>query len=239
MGYYTLFSFSHINGPKEQYDKMLKDVAETLGDKDVTETESTYAKWYDYDKDIRELSKKYPDITFCVSGDGEDSEDLWQEFWHAGEVFQEGVEFSSFKDIESHMSPGLALIQRAERELFWEINHLVENGEEITSDDEPVFGYIIDNVSINDTNPNYDKMVEMEVKHLNVSEGRLLAFMTLPGEKEYTKEEALALPEQKNSLCGWYELNPRSFYGLFLPTLCNIRKALKKPNNSLSKETKK
>ena len=76
-------------------------------------------------------------------------------------------------------------------------------------------------------------MVEMEVRHLNFSDRKLFAFLALPTEKEYTRDEALAFPEQKNSLSGWYELNPRSFYGLFLPTLCNIRKALKKPNNSL------
>lgn len=233
MSYYTLYSFSHINGPKEQYNKMLKDVADTLEDKNVTETESIYAKWYNYDEDIRKLSKKYPDITFCVSGDGEDSEDLWQEFWHAGEVFQEGVEFSSFKDIKSHMSPGLALIQRAEKHLLWEIRNLVERGAELSFEDGPISAYIRDSSTIDDIHTNSDSIIEMEVKHLDVSEERLLAFMTLPEGKEYTKEEALALPEQEYSRSGWYELNPQSFYGLLLPTLCNIRKALKRPNNSL------
>lgn len=233
MGYLTTFSFNLINGPEEQYDKLLKDIEEITGIKDVSEYESLDAKWYDADKDLKQLSKKYPDITFSVWGDGEDSEDVWQQFWHAGEVFSEGLEFSSYKDIKDHMSLGLALVQRAERHLLWEIQNLVERGAKLSFEDGPISAYIRDSSTIDDIHPNSDSIVEMEVKHLDVSNNRLLAFMTLPGDKEYTKEEALALLEQKNSLCGWYELNPQSFYGLFLPTLCNIRKALKKTNNSL------
>ena len=222
MEYLTTFSFNLVNGPEEQYNKLLKDIEEITGIKDVSEYESLSAKWYDADEDLKQLSKKYPDITFSVWGDGEDSEDVWQQFWHAGEVFSEGLEFSSYQDIKDHMSLGLALAQRSERYLISEIITLFKQGAELTFKDGPVNAYIVDN-----SDSFSDYMVEMEVRHLNVSGRKLFAFLALPTEKEYTRDEALAFPEQKNSLSGWYELDSTSFFGLLLPTLCNIRQSIK------------
>ena len=139
-----------------------------------------------------------------------------------GEVFQEGVELSSYEDIKDHMSFGLSLAKRSERHLIAEIKSIVQQGGKLTFKDGPIHAYVVDNSDLLN-----DSMVEMEVRHLNVSDEHLFAFLALPTEKECTKEEALAYPEQRNLISGWYELNPKNFFGLLLPTLCNIRGSLK------------
>jgi hypothetical protein len=42
------------------------------------------AKWYEHDRDMRELSKKYPDILFTVYGRGEESDDMWYAYYQNG-----------------------------------------------------------------------------------------------------------------------------------------------------------
>lgn len=34
-------------------------------------------KWYDWEKDMKEIAKKYPTIEFRVEGSGEDKDDWW------------------------------------------------------------------------------------------------------------------------------------------------------------------
>jgi hypothetical protein len=41
-------------------------------------------KWYDYDKDMREFSKYYPNLIFELSGEGEESGDLWKAYYQNG-----------------------------------------------------------------------------------------------------------------------------------------------------------
>ena len=41
-------------------------------------------KWYDYEQDMKELSKQYPEFYFWLRGDGEESDDLWVACFHNG-----------------------------------------------------------------------------------------------------------------------------------------------------------
>ncbi len=99
MGYYTLYSFSHLEGPEEDYENLLKDIDAIVGGNEARTQESVYAKWYDHEKDLKALSEKYPDLTFSVDGDGEETLDLWQSFWHAGRSWYETVHFTQYCDV--------------------------------------------------------------------------------------------------------------------------------------------
>lgn len=89
MGYYTTYHFNAINFKTmedldyeemkslcEELDKTYK--LETYGDTDFS------AKWYDHTEDMREFSKKYPDLLFELAGEGEDFGDIWKEYHHNG-----------------------------------------------------------------------------------------------------------------------------------------------------------
>ena len=43
-------------------------------------------KWYDHKDAMKVLSEKFPSVLFTLSGEGEESGDLWVEYWHNGRV---------------------------------------------------------------------------------------------------------------------------------------------------------
>lgn len=43
-------------------------------------------KWYDHDEDMKKFSKKYPGTVFVLSGEGEESGDIWKKYYRAGKV---------------------------------------------------------------------------------------------------------------------------------------------------------
>lgn len=41
-------------------------------------------KWYSYDEEMLELSKKFPETVFCLYGDGEEGLDVWRKYYKDG-----------------------------------------------------------------------------------------------------------------------------------------------------------
>lgn len=41
-------------------------------------------KWYEHDKDMRELSLEFPELTFKLHGNGEDADDVWNAYYRNG-----------------------------------------------------------------------------------------------------------------------------------------------------------
>lgn len=91
MGYYTYFTVSW-----DRHSDGLIDIAIEEKFNDLTgincdswDTANKHvlgflAKWYYWEDDINKLSRMYPDIVFEVSGDGDNSEDLWSSIWKDG-----------------------------------------------------------------------------------------------------------------------------------------------------------
>ena len=47
-----------------------------------------HVKWYEYENDMRSFSKKYPDLIFVVTGEGEDNDDIWKAYFKDGLMFR-------------------------------------------------------------------------------------------------------------------------------------------------------
>lgn len=43
-------------------------------------------KWYDHDEDMLKLSRQYPDLYFCLTGEGEERDDNWEALYHNGKM---------------------------------------------------------------------------------------------------------------------------------------------------------
>lgn len=41
-------------------------------------------KWYEQEEDMYKLSLQFPDVRFRLHGNGEDQDDLWDEYWQNG-----------------------------------------------------------------------------------------------------------------------------------------------------------
>lgn len=106
MGYYTVYSlgadhYDHKTGTRtDDVSGDLRDeINEELRKRDVieyalTEDWSCYdaVKWYDHDDDMIEVSKMFPDVLFCLHGEGETSEDMWDAYYLNGKMQYCGAE---------------------------------------------------------------------------------------------------------------------------------------------------
>jgi hypothetical protein len=85
MGYYTYFTLSYYASPEDTQalndfepdenefnldSDLIKQLIKDNGDNDW--------KWYDWEKDMEALARKFPNITFVLHGDGEESDDIWE-----------------------------------------------------------------------------------------------------------------------------------------------------------------
>lgn len=44
------------------------------------------SKWYDHDDDMLLLSKRFPEVLFCLHGEGEEQEDMWENYYYNGKL---------------------------------------------------------------------------------------------------------------------------------------------------------
>lgn len=58
------------------------------------------AKWYEHQENMKEFSKLYPDQLFQLNGEGEESGDIWREFYKNGKSFfqQPKIVYEEFKE---------------------------------------------------------------------------------------------------------------------------------------------
>ena len=80
MGYYTRFELS-ITGDNDDSIDHEAQISQVAGYGSVFEDT---CKWYNHEKDMREYSKRYPELVFEISGEGEEAGDLWKDYYQNG-----------------------------------------------------------------------------------------------------------------------------------------------------------
>jgi hypothetical protein len=81
MGYYTNYEIEHDGGNKvDEYINNDNDYNYAIGESRQS------CKWYNHDKDMISLSKYFPEVTFILSGEGEEMPDLWKTKYKNGKL---------------------------------------------------------------------------------------------------------------------------------------------------------
>lgn len=94
MSYYT----SHTLKVLSQVDEKIEiNQLDLIADLRNTSDEAEYSldengdceqssKWHEHEKDLRAFSKKYPKLIFELHGEGEESGDIWKEYYQDGKM---------------------------------------------------------------------------------------------------------------------------------------------------------
>lgn len=94
MGYMTYYELTYENQNDKITDenilvKALLDIAPYLSYGEEVSFEELFCegmKWYDHNKDMKELSKQFPNILFKLHGNGEDFYDTWNKYFLNGKM---------------------------------------------------------------------------------------------------------------------------------------------------------
>ena len=94
MGYYTTFSL--LNNLSENEMKALQEIQPDYFESESYIDELTdgcfNAKWYDWEKDMLNLSSRFPDTLYTLYGVGESGYDLWVAYFQNGKMQYEQAE---------------------------------------------------------------------------------------------------------------------------------------------------
>ena len=87
MGYYTKHNLSIINESNSNLDLDLNDHKEAISKSaDYQYCFEDSIKWYQHEQHMRTYSKQYPNLIFELIGEGEESGDLWKEYYKNGKM---------------------------------------------------------------------------------------------------------------------------------------------------------
>lgn len=84
MGYYTKHKLEIIEGNDNKTD-YISEIVEISGYSSSLFKGEEY-KWYDSDIHMKYYSKKHPNTVFRLSGEGEESGDIWVKYYKNGKV---------------------------------------------------------------------------------------------------------------------------------------------------------
>ena len=141
MGYITNFNLTLVDGPREEYNALCRDLDERCG-MNFAEEPWIEAKWYGFGEDMTELTRLHPDITVELTGEGEDRDDNWAVRYRNGEF--EGIsdpgatEFVVLARADERKRAISNTLSSARRELFRIISGTIEalggNAQTVTLD---------------------------------------------------------------------------------------------------------
>ena len=85
MGYSTKYTLSFFKGFEDEVE-----VNENLSSISGYDLDFFYGepdcKWYDHEKHMKLLSQIYPETTFLLEGEGEESGDIWRKYFKNGKM---------------------------------------------------------------------------------------------------------------------------------------------------------
>ena len=99
MGYYTYFTLEVEGGPAEQRCPTCGHIGEWRWEDLISQFLDGYdpfqesCKWYEWEEDMRKFSARYPEWTFILEGDGEESDDRWRAYFKNGKAYTDTMEF--------------------------------------------------------------------------------------------------------------------------------------------------
>jgi hypothetical protein len=95
MGYYTRFELEIYSG-----DDCITDYREVIEEQVDYDPFDDETKWYDYEKDMKAVSKKHPKVVFKISGVGEEQPNLWEAYFKDGkmQMCKAKITFDSFDE---------------------------------------------------------------------------------------------------------------------------------------------
>ena len=97
MGYATNYNMTVRHVKDEEEYKALLDTLDSYGiiryaldSGDLCGNEAYFSsydsvKWYEHEEDMKEISRLFPDMVFQLTGDGEDTGDIWEKYFKNGE----------------------------------------------------------------------------------------------------------------------------------------------------------
>ena len=88
MGYYTRHKLEIVEGNDNvtDYEKEISELA------DYGNCFDDEIKWYDHQENMVEYSKRHHKVVFKLSGEGEESGDIWTEYYQDGKIQREKAE---------------------------------------------------------------------------------------------------------------------------------------------------
>ncbi len=86
MGYYTQHELEVIDGDISLIREFINENEEAAYAIDGNGCTEESCKWYDHEEDLRKFSKKHPKELFKLSGEGEESGDIWAEYYKDGKM---------------------------------------------------------------------------------------------------------------------------------------------------------
>lgn len=86
MGYYTQYELEIIDGDIELIEKFRSECEAAKYAINGNGESQECCKWYEHETDLRKFSKKHPEVLFGLSGEGEESGDIWREYYRNGKM---------------------------------------------------------------------------------------------------------------------------------------------------------
>ncbi|AGO47444.1 hypothetical protein Phi19:3_gp040 [Cellulophaga phage phi19:3] len=95
MGYYTKFELDIYSG-----DDCITNYREVISEHVDYDPFDEPTKWYEFEKEMKEVSKEHPKVVFEIYGKGEEYDDTWKAYFKDGkmQMCKAKIEYDDFNE---------------------------------------------------------------------------------------------------------------------------------------------